>query len=548
MKSRFTHLRLPLLLAFIFCAATARAAPLNVPSQYGTIQAGINAAQPGDTVLIADGTYAGTGNVNLDYGGKSITIASQNGATKTIIDCQNQQGVHGIIFQSGESAAATLQGVTIENGLCNTGTAGAAVLISSSSSPTLANCVFTNNSSTNPGGAVATGVSCHPSLSGCTFTHNTSARSGGGLYASDRVTVTSCTFTGNTTRTPSSGVGTGGGAYFDTPAGCAITDCTFIANTSGVGGGVASGPNNVFINCAFTGNTAVEVVAGIDQSEGGGFSGPASLINCTFTGNTAAAGAGVAFGSLTNCILFGDNGPELASIVVGTVIYSDVQGGSAGTGNVNVSPLFVSAPGDLHLRTTSPLLGAGTASGAPTTALDGMTRPTPPSIGAFEMGANPLPVFADSSILSSAPTQNFGSAPALTIGGFLGAAYLQFDLSQLPPLVPGSTVKLRVHAGRARPGNASLVVSATTTGWTEAGLTFQTRPPTGLPLGFINVSADGMTTAPYDVDITAYAKGQQALGAYQIGLAMTQFGFGLPLSVDSKENPANDGPRLIVTY
>ena len=57
-----------------------------------------------------------------------------------------------------------------------------------------------------------------------------------------------------------------------------------------------------------------------------------------------------------------------------------------------------------------------------------------------------------------------------------------------------------------------------------------------------------MTTAPYDVDITAYAKGQQALGAYQIGLAMTQFGFGLPLSVDSKENPANDGPRLIVTY
>ena len=58
---------LPLLCAALLLPAAARAATLNVPAQYPTIQAGVNAAVNGDTVLVADGTYSGPGNRDIDF-------------------------------------------------------------------------------------------------------------------------------------------------------------------------------------------------------------------------------------------------------------------------------------------------------------------------------------------------------------------------------------------------------------------------------------------------------------------------------------------------
>lgn len=541
--------------ALVLCAASAQAATLTVPAQYGTIQAALTAAQPGDVVLLSDGTYTGPGNVNLDFGGKSITLASVDGASKTTIDCQSQSNTNGISFHSGETASAKLLGITIANGQIGPDgqrSPAGGISITNGSSPTLSGCIFSGNFGAAGGGVFASRTS-HPTIAGCTFTRNR-AGSGGGLYALGQIALTGCTFTENTAMNAA-------GAFLECMDGVAtnVSGCTFAGNNaSNLGGGVldVSSISDTYVNCTFTGN--------IGGERGGGLAGNAALTNCTFTGNYSAAGAAVSSPQpILNCILFGDTGSTEIDTSTGSpaVTHSDVQGGVAGTGNVAVDPLFARPPsnllgtnpalpadyGDLHLRITSPLIRIATPQGAPLVDITGTLRPKFPSIGAYETGPTLLPATADSYVLSGTPTQNYGTAPTLTVGGFLGAAYLQFDTSTLAPLSPGSTVKLRLSARRTQAGTASLTVSATGTSWTETGLTFSNRPAVGLPVGVTNV-VGGQATAPYDVDVTAYVKAQQAHGITRVGLTITQFVPGSPASIDSKKNAASDGPQLVVTY
>lgn len=81
---------------------------------------------------------------------------------------------------------------------------------------------------------------------------------------------------------------------------------------------------------------------------------------------------------------------------------NNISFGNAGTAisgcnttatNLTTDPHFVNAAvGDLHVLDTSDALGAGTHIAAITTDLDGVSRPNPPSIGAYEggSGCNPL--------------------------------------------------------------------------------------------------------------------------------------------------------------
>jgi hypothetical protein len=94
------------------------AGTINIPTDQSTIQAGIDAALNGDTVLAANGIYTGDRNRDIDFNGKEIVVKSVNGPEFTIIDCEGSSIEHhrGFRFANGESLLSILDGFTVENG------------------------------------------------------------------------------------------------------------------------------------------------------------------------------------------------------------------------------------------------------------------------------------------------------------------------------------------------------------------------------------------------------------------------------------------------
>ena len=68
------------------------------PADYSNIQSAIDAAFHGDEIIVADGTYSGPGNREIDFHGKNITLRSENGPESTIIALQG--GYRGFLFQT----------------------------------------------------------------------------------------------------------------------------------------------------------------------------------------------------------------------------------------------------------------------------------------------------------------------------------------------------------------------------------------------------------------------------------------------------------------
>ena len=127
---------IPLTLVLIFVLLQTQAvygAIIHVPGDYETIQRGINHANVGDTVLVASGTYMGAENREIEFGGKAISVMSQNGAANCIIDCEEHTAYN---FDNNESENSILQGFTIRNCAFRNG------IVCLGSSPTIKDCVL----------------------------------------------------------------------------------------------------------------------------------------------------------------------------------------------------------------------------------------------------------------------------------------------------------------------------------------------------------------------------------------------------------------------
>jgi hypothetical protein len=344
-------------------AAAAGATTIHVPGDQPTIQAGVDAAAAGDTVLVAAGTYtenchAGPNTNALVFLEEGVHLLADGEA---IIDGQGACLILAGFSDWIPGPTCVVEGFTLVNG--HGDYSPGAVWVEEEFRLRMVDCTVVNCFSSGIGGAVfAMGGGTELILENCTFEGNTAYAIGGALAASvATVTIDGCSVRGNS-------AGRGGAVALDTCDDDAVTTCLFEGNLADDAGGAL----------------LVE------------FGGPA-IANCTFAGNQAAEGI-IASGSngdpvVANCLLALNAGGGAFACVEGGVIacaccdawfntggdWTGCVAGQLGVdGNISANPLFCEiSRSDYSIAADSPCAADNNECGT--------------LIGAFDVGCGGVP-------------------------------------------------------------------------------------------------------------------------------------------------------------
>ena len=352
-----------------------------------------------DEIVLLSGTYYET----FDFGGDDLSITSDAGAASTVIDGSGSGSV--VTVSSGETSAATLDGVTLTDGGGtfatspggSTSTSQGGALWVYSSDVTVTDCVIEDNAVTGRG-AAGYFYDWDGLFEGNTVEGNSSEKSGrvgAGLFLeSSAGSILSNTISGN----EASATNSGGGAVYVYSGSPEIAYNLFEDNTANFSGGglLLHGTGATVYNNLFVDNDS-DGIAFLDGDT-------STVYHNTIDGNqyglyvyTTTSGSTPTLVFVNNIVTDNDEyGVDLSDGAFKSFAYNDVYGNGSddyqgyddqtGTnGNISEDPLYTSSS-DWSLQSTSPCVDAGTTLSAVTDDYAGTARPTGSysDIGAYE--------------------------------------------------------------------------------------------------------------------------------------------------------------------